>query len=227
MPDSKTISDKIKEYRDFKGFKKSQFDTMCGLSNGYLNSVNTPSAEKLEQILRVCSDLSREWVLGGEGNMIKDSLIGATTELGKKLANINSHLNSESDPEGVPYWNLPVSAGRSIVDITGKIKPDGYIKGLPGADIAEHILPVAGASMEPEISSGAIIGVRKMNNWDTLNTERVYLIITHDDRMIKRIEHDETDMAILWCVSPNYPKFKIYKTDIVEIQRVCFVYNPK
>lgn len=127
----------------------------------------------------------------------------------------------------VPYWNLPVSAGRSLADVIGKSKPDGYISGLPNADIAENILPVTGTSMEPEINPGALIGVRLINNWETLNTERIYLIITIDDRMIKRIEHDTDDEKILWCVSPNYPKFKIYKNDIIEIQRVCFVYNPK
>lgn len=134
--------------------------------------------------------------------------------------------NIMNGPE-IPYWNLPVSAGRSLVDIIGAAKPDGYINGLPGSDIAENILPVTGTSMEPEINPGAIIGVRKMNNWDTLNTERIYLIITTDDRMIKRIEHDAEIDNILWCVSPNYPRFKIYKSDIIEIQRVCFVYNPK
>jgi transcriptional regulator with XRE-family HTH domain len=129
--------------------------------------------------------------------------------------------------KSVPYWNLPVSAGKSILDIIGKTNPDGYIKGLPGADLAENILPVMGTSMEPEISNGALIGVRLMNSWDTLNTERIYLIITGDDRMIKRIEYDEIDETILWCLSPNYAKFKIYIADIIEIQRVCFVYNPK
>jgi phage repressor protein C with HTH and peptisase S24 domain len=98
---------------------------------------------------------------------------------------------------------------------------------LPGIDVAENILPVFGMSMEPEISNGAIIGVRKMNNWESLNTERVYMIITHEDRMIKRIEPDSENEEVLWCVSPNYPKFKVFKSDIIEIQRVCFVYNPK
>lgn len=127
----------------------------------------------------------------------------------------------------VPYWDLPVSAGKSIVDVIGATKPSGYIEGLPGAHLAENILPVDGASMEPEVFPNALIGVRKMNNWETLNTERVYLIITMDDRMIKRIAHDKDDPEILWCLSPNYPEFKIYKSEIIEIQRVCFVYNPK
>ena len=136
---------------------------------------------------------------------------------------INDHLIENA----VPYWNLPVTAGRSIVEIIGQTKPDGYISGLPGADMAENILPVIGTSMEPEVPEGALIGVRKIDNWETLNTKRIYLIITHDDRMIKRIEHDAENEAILWCISPNYQRFKIYKSDIIEIQRVCFVYNAK
>lgn len=161
------------------------------------------------KILEVFPELNTKWLLTGDDPMIADSEI------------INNKLN------GVPFWNLPVSAGRTIESIVGGYKPDGYVKGLPGAEIAQNILPVSGVSMEPEISSGALIGVRLMNNWETLNTERIYLIITTEDRMIKRIEHDSENENILWCISPNYPRFKIFKSDIIEIQRVCFVYNPK
>lgn len=136
-------------------------------------------------------------------------------------------LESQPDLKWVPFWDLEVSAGHSLKDVIGKNSPDGYISGLPGAEYAENILPVSGTSMEPEIASGAIIGVKKMNNWETLNTERIYLIITKEDRMIKRIEHDSVNSEILWCISPNYPKFKILKEDVIEIHRVCFVYNAK
>jgi Predicted transcriptional regulator len=132
-----------------------------------------------------------------------------------------------NNSDGSPFWNLPVTAGQSVADLIGGAKPDGYIYGLPGAELAENILPVVGTSMEPEISAGAIIGVRKVENWESLNTERIYLIITRDDRMIKRIEHDVQNGDILWCISPNYPRFKIYVSDIIEIQRVVFAYNLK
>jgi hypothetical protein len=136
-------------------------------------------------------------------------------------------LESQPDLKWIPYWDLEVSAGHSLKDVIGKNSPDGYISGLPGSEYAENILPVSGTSMEPEITSGALIGVKRMNNWETLNTERVYLIITKEDRMIKRIEHDNENSGILWCLSPNYPKFKIYKEDVIEIHRICFVYNAK
>ena len=109
----------------------------------------------------------------------------------------------------------------------GVNEPDGFIYNLPGMAFTENFLPVVGYSMEPEVKENAIIGVRKMDKWDTLNTTKKYLIITHDDRMIKYVEHDEKNEDILWCVSPNYKRFKVYKSDIVEIQRITFVINPE
>jgi len=202
---------KLKDLRNEKGTTLDQLAASSGVSkrmiSAYEAGENDITLSKLQNIANA---------LG----VSVSQLIGETAII---------ELN-ESIPiygKEVPFWNLPVSAGRSIKDIIGASKPDGFISGLPGVDIAENILPVTGTSMEPEISPGAIIGVRLMNNYDTLNTERIYLIITSDDRMIKRIEHDSENEDILWCVSPNYPRFKIYKSDIIEIQRVCFVYNTK
>ena len=202
---------KLKDLRNEKGTTLDQLAASSGVSkrmiSAYEAGENDITLSKLQNIANA---------LG----VSVSQLIGETAII---------ELN-ESIPiygKEVPFWNLPVSAGRSIKDIIGASKPDGFISGLPGVDIAENILPVTGTSMEPEISPGAIIGVRLMNNYDTLNTERIYLIITSDDRMIKRIEHDSENEDILWCVSPNYPRFNIYKSDIIEIQRVCFVYNTK
>jgi len=215
MEKDKKIS-KIKErvlyISDYYGISREKFFENLGFS--YANFKGTQkntslNSDALATILSKYPEVNSNWLITGEGEMLKANPL-------------EMDIN-----RGVPYWNLPVSAGRSIIDIIGKTNPDGYISGLPGADMAESILPVIGTSMEPEILNGAIVGVRKMNNWETLNTERIYLIITRDDRMVKRIEYDLEKEDILWCVSPNYPKFKIYKSDIIDIERVCFVYNPK
>ncbi|WP_372756016.1 helix-turn-helix domain-containing protein [Labilibaculum sp.] len=182
------------------------FDLKRGAISSYIDGKALPKIETLQKI-------------SAHYNVSIDDLINRDIE--------QPDFRKDESIEGVPYWDLPVSAGHSITDIIGQHKPNGFIKGLPGADIAENILPVLGASMEPEVSNGALIGVRRINNWESLNTERIYLIITKDDRMIKRIEYDTENEDILWCISPNYAKFKIFKYDIVDIQRVCFVYNPK
>lgn len=187
------------------------------------------------KLARLDSRINEHWISEGWDKM--------TNESGKKeifnniiVEETNSDLSDDLASETnelcktekrVPFWNLPVAAGQTISSTIGGYNPDGHITGLPGADIAENILPVVGVSMAPEVNPGALIGVRLINNWETLNTERIYLIITTDDRMIKRIEHDPEDEKIIWCVSPNYPRFKVYKSEILEIHRVCFVYNPK
>lgn len=92
MSDNKTVIDRIKEYRDYKGGTKKDFEIKCGLSNGYFNSTKkTPSAEILEKVLTAFPDLSREWVMSGNGEM----LINANSDLKSYQPTENVNLSSE------------------------------------------------------------------------------------------------------------------------------------
>lgn len=56
----------------FMGISKSRFEQQCGLSNGYINSIKKGiGTEKLQNILRAFPQLNREWLLYGEGEMLK------------------------------------------------------------------------------------------------------------------------------------------------------------
>lgn len=124
----------------------------------------------------------------------------------------------------VPYYNLPVSAGalgvlESDVYTT---EPDGYLE-LPAFDGCEAVFPITGVSMEPLLSSGDLIGIRTIENlsrsWEFIQTDVIYLIITHEDRMIKFIEK-ATDEEFIVCKSPNAGSFKVFKGDILKLYRV-------
>ena len=193
----------LKEFRESNGLTQTQAAEYFGCKQSFISGIERGTERIPDSFIRK---------------------LKAETSLIIHFIDSNRGLDGN---RSVPFWNLPVTAGRSIMEVIGQTQPDGYVSGLPGTDLAENILPVTGTSMEPEVPEGALIGVRKMEKWETLNTGRIYLIITHDDRMIKRIEHDAENEAILWCTSPNYKKFKIYKSDIIEIHRVCFVYNVK
>ena len=225
MKENNTISERILAVLDYLNISRNVFAKKLGYTRSQsvydiINGKSKPSYDFFNKLFssEYSELINSVWLITGRGNMLNKE---------QDLVIENNNVNRVVPHGAVPYWNLPVSAGHSIQEVIDDNKPSGYIKDLPGIDVAENILPVSGMSMEPEISNGAIIGVRKMNNWESLNTERVYMIITHEDRMIKRIEPDRENEEILWCVSPNYPKFKVFKSDIIEIQRVCFVYNPK
>lgn len=60
-------------YLDAKGIKAGRAEKDLGLSNGYIKKLKgAPGADKLELILSRFSDLSRNWLLYGVGNMINE-----------------------------------------------------------------------------------------------------------------------------------------------------------
>ena len=57
-----------------KGLSVKKFEELCGLSNGYLNSMKSGYGNnKLLQVLRVFPELNRDWLVYGEGEMLVQS----------------------------------------------------------------------------------------------------------------------------------------------------------
>lgn len=213
-----TIKERVLYIAELKGIAKSVFFEEIGMSYSNFKGKNkkTPlNSDTIVDILSKYPDINPSWLLQGKGEIL--------TSTSCKVPDKSIQCKQKK----VPFWNLPVSAGKSVNEITGATKPDGFLTGLPGLDVAEHVLPVIGNSMEPEIPNGAIVGIKSLSNFESLNTERIYLIITREDRMIKRIEQDPNNPEILWCISPNYPKFSIPKSEIIEMHVVCFVYESR
>ncbi|MBP1639848.1 MAG: hypothetical protein H6Q17_1431 [Bacteroidetes bacterium] len=84
-----TVKDRLIKYIRLKDIPTSQFERMCGMSNGYINSIRkTLGIEKLDNVLKTFPDLNREWLLTGEGSMLrKESL--------KKIETIQSQDSNQ------------------------------------------------------------------------------------------------------------------------------------
>ncbi|MFV0472147.1 MAG: helix-turn-helix domain-containing protein [Paludibacteraceae bacterium] len=117
------------------------------------------------------------------------------------------------------YRNYP--AGEQPVEKAKKIeeKPEGYVYATVFGAL---FFPAVGCSFEPNIQAGDYLGVTKLTSWDTFDTEKIYYILTHSDRLIKRLRIDEHDRDIFWCVSPNFQEFKIRRDEIIEISHIFF-----
>lgn len=63
--------DRIKEFIDYKGISINQFEQSIGASNGYWRKVKNISAKIVSDVLRVYSELSADWVITGEGSMLR------------------------------------------------------------------------------------------------------------------------------------------------------------
>lgn len=76
--DSMKIIDRIKAYIKVKGLTNASFEKKCSLSSGYIGKQVKRNADMGEsilfRILEQCSDLSKEWLFFGEGDMFTRSV---------------------------------------------------------------------------------------------------------------------------------------------------------
>lgn len=212
---NREITMRIKALIDKKEISPSAFAKLIGFSQSNLSKVlrgdrNVPS----NLISAICDNLnvSYNWIVTGEGNMLVE-------EANKEAPAVAS----EKTKGAVPYYgDLPVSAGKqNLATILSNMKPTGWIN-LPGMPSSIGAFPVVGCSMEPDIKPGDFISIIEVDRWERLDPDKTYMIVTHDDRMIKHLSVDDNNDEILWCISPNYPKFKIEKSEIIAIYRVTF-----
>ena len=69
-----TTKERTLKFIAHKGLSVKKFEEMCGLSNGYLNSMKSGyGSNKLSQVLRTFPELNRDWLVYGEGNMLIQS----------------------------------------------------------------------------------------------------------------------------------------------------------
>lgn len=205
-----TVKDRLIKFIAYLKMGQGKFEKMCDLSNGFVSNIKDGfSTPNLSKIANACPDLSLDWLITGKEPMLKGTEV----------------ITLQDTPESgaIPYYSdLPVSAGeRGLGGIPKHEKPSGWIK-IPGVIAELGAFPVVGCSMEPNIHAGDFIAVSVVNNWERVDPDKIYLIITVDERMIKHLMVDNEDTDILWCISPNYPKFKIYKAEIKFIYRITF-----
>lgn len=196
--------DRLREFLTAQKIGRNKFEENLGIASGYMSTKSaTITSDVIEKTTAAYPSLNLDWLITGKGSMLKVEM-----------------LKDKPIKGSIPFYeSLPVSAGNLDVLIKSS-EPTGWLN-LPGVS-AKALFPVVGCSMKPEINPGDMIGVVPLDAWDMVDPDKVYFIITSDDRMIKHLAVDDIDEDILWCISPNYPKFKICKSDIKFIYRVSF-----
>ncbi len=167
--------------------------------NRQVNEGGNISMEIVYAILNNVPEISPAWLIAGEGAM----LVG---EEAPKVCTI-------------PFYDdLPLSAGHRDAFDPANEKPSAYIS-IPSSP-ADFYFPVSGNSMEPEFNDGDIVGVKRVDRSEGIVHGAVYMVVTNENRMIKRCYHDNNDPNLIWCVSPNYPSFPINKNDVCALFKV-------
>lgn len=198
-----SIRDRVSEVLKYLGLNVNRASKYLGVPqrtlNRQVNEGGNISMEIVNAILNNVPEISPAWLIAGDGPM----LLG---DIAPKAP-------------GLPFYDdLPLSAGlRDSFDPANE-KPSAYIS-IPTSP-ADFYFPVSGSSMEPDFNDGDIVGVKRVDCTEGIVHGAVYMVVTNENRMIKRCYHDNNDPNLIWCVSPNYPSFPINKNDVCALFKV-------
>ena len=113
MIENQTVKDRLKDFIKYLGIGQSKFEKKCNLSNGYINnSKGNFGASKLEYILKLHPELNREWLLYGEGDMLKSS-INQEGEHNTQVIGDGNHINT---PSTIDAALQEIAAQRKLVE---------------------------------------------------------------------------------------------------------------
>lgn len=211
---SSTVKDRIRQFIKYKGLRMKDFESACDLSSGYVTSMRKGFGdEKLSNVLTAYPDLNRDWLLYGEGKMIRDSL-----EDPPQVVHVNQNMN------GILVYDIDATCGKQSRDMDFT---DDIVIGsidLPNISRDCKIIRANGDSMIPTICDGNWIAIREVYDFDDVFYGQIYVVVTSEYRMIKYVrkyEQDEDHYFLLRSANPNYDditmrKDKIRKLFIVE-----------
>ena len=205
--------DRFDEYMTVKHLNDNKVTMDLGLSIGTIGKSRKEgrdlSDKVVEQILNFYTDLSRAYLLAGEGEMLKK-------ESGQPVP-------VKGYSAGVPYYNVDVLGGFDLVLNDQTVLPE-YLIDFKEYNKATCWCNITGHSMEPEITSGDIIALKEILDPSFLPFGEIYAIITTNGmRTVKRIgpaSSPDCYSLIPTNKAPEYGIQEIPRTMILKVYEV-------
>lgn len=208
------IIERIRQYLDYKDISDYRFEKELSLSKGYINKAKNPTSDVLMKICGIYTDISPEWLVTGNGEMIK------SVEREQKMIEVPVSAISETKRKGALIYDIDATCGLSGRDI--EFTDERVIGSIDTPEINpdSKIIFATGDSMLPLIASGDRIVVRKIESWDYFNYGQVYLIITNEYRLIKRVRKhpkDDENLILLRSENSEFDDIDLPKKEIIHL----------
>lgn len=168
------ILERIKQYIDYKSISVAAFEKSIGMSNASfgkcLKKGGAIGTDKLENILSVYPDISPNWLLTGNGTMLRNS----------------TELTPTKDGTGIPLIPVEAMAGCFTGSQTVLLQEcDHYV--VPAFKNADFLIYVRGDSMQPRYFSGDMVACKMLSPTDLFfQWGKVYVLDTDQGALIKR-----------------------------------------
>jgi transcriptional regulator with XRE-family HTH domain len=213
------VKERLIEFIKYKGLSLSKFEKYVGLSNGYVYNISKGiGSDKLQRILAKFPELNQDWIISGEGEMLKSA---------PEIASAHGESMKEYET-----WLLPMdSHGGSLsgipADGTLLQNCERVISPIKGVDFA---ISVYGDSMAPEYPSGSRVLIKRINPESFIEWGRTYVLDTCNGVLVKEVLHCQRE-GYITCHSinpdPKYADFDIPMADVYGMYRVLMVMAAK
>lgn len=229
MRENSIIKARILEYLENKGISRYQFYHDTGVSNGVLSQKNGLSEDNILKFLSCYSDISPEWLLTGEGEMLKTKCTGytpahsdpQTVDSDTEVTDNNPYTQALTRKKRtlIPFYDDVASIGgvntiSAVVD--GSMPPSEYIDAGDWFHEASAAIRHYGDSMT-EYPSGCILAIKKVEDMRLILWGRDYVIETDEFRITKRLQRGTDSSTIVACSSntDTYPDGRLIHEPVV------------
>nr|DAL25414.1 MAG TPA_asm: putative transcriptional regulator [Caudoviricetes sp.] len=209
------IKERFDSFIRHKGLSRRKFQDAIGVSNSYIQNISKGiSNDVLNRISIQYPELNTNWLLTGVGEMLKSE------ERSEKIISIPQTAVSTKQRKGTLIYDIDATCGLSGRDI--EFTDEKVIGSIDAPEINpdSKIIFATGDSMLPLIASGDRIVIRKIESWDYFNYGQVYLIITNEYRLIKRVRRhpkDSDNLILLRSENPDYDDIDLPKQEIIHL----------
>lgn len=209
MDKNLTIKERILHYADTKGISKSNLYETIGAAASNFKGIGLKSeigGSILVKFLTYYNDVNPEWLLTGEGEMIRK----------EKCADAIKVTSG-----GIPLLPIDAMAGIARGEISVlEYECERYV--VPVFKEAEFLIPVKGSSMIPKYNSGDIVACKWVPLKDIFfQWNKVYVLDTNQGALIKRV-HKGSDAQHITLVSDN-AKYEPFEVAISSINAIAIV----
>lgn len=179
---------------EFLGYNASY---LSDLLNGRYN-ISEDIADKITDKISV---ISKEWILTGEGEMLRSDNM--------EILPNNSNIST-------PIYDIDATCGIEIRDYRDE-KIIGWID-IPSINKEAIIIKASGDSMKPVIKDGSMIAIREIKSWDIIVFGQIYLVVTPEYRLLKYIRKSKDEnIVILKSANEEFDDIELPKTQITKL----------
>ena len=207
----RAVLQRINDIKDYYSLSDNAFAGRVGIPQTTLSNIFIRDSDikysYLKKIVTSFGDISSDWLITGEGSMLKSETNIVSTPI--NVHAIKYYPNIKGSMGGVSFLDNP---NEDFEDIA-----------LPGFSDCQYAINAYGDSMSPLIKSGQIVVLREWNE-HFIDWGKIYLVVTKSGyRAIKYLMPSEHKGRVI-CKSENEkenPPFEVdYDNDVHKIYLV-------